>query len=214
MTYSDVTDYCGRVIYFATSSAQNVKDAMRDGHFGYIRSPGGGGPPMPGVPWCADSGCFGKGYPGDAGYIEWLKGMAGHLGTCSFATAPDVIGDAAATLERSLPWLPKIREIGYPAAFVGQDGLEELDVPWSEFDAFFIGGSTEWKLSEAARDLGVQARDRGKWVHMGRVNSRRRLFYADPFCDSVDGTYLCFGPKTNLPKLLGWLVALGETGTR
>jgi hypothetical protein len=24
-------------------------------------------------------------------------------------------------------------------------------------------------------------------------------------CHSVDGTYLTFGPDTNLPKLLGWL---------
>lgn len=24
-------------------------------------------------------------------------------------------------------------------------------------------------------------------------------------CDSVDGTYLTFGPDVNLPRLLGWL---------
>ena len=42
--------------------------------------------------------------------------------------------------------------------------------------------------------------------YMGRVNSNRRLVYADAIgCDSVDGTCLCFGPDTNLSKLLGWV---------
>jgi hypothetical protein len=27
-------------------------------------------------------------------------------------------------------------------------------------------------------------------------------------CDSVDGTYLTFGPRINLPKLLRWLAEL------
>jgi hypothetical protein len=41
---------------------------------------------------------------------------------------------------------------------------------------------------------------------MGRVNSLRRLRYAaDIGCDSVDGTYLAFGPDQNLPTLLTWI---------
>jgi hypothetical protein len=107
--------------------------------------------------------------------------------------------------------LPRIRVLGFPAALVAQDGLERLDVPWAAFDVLFIGGSTEWKLGEAARALVARAKARGKWVHMGRVNTRTRLRYADAIgCDSVDGTRLAFGPDDNLPRVLRWLGELDE----
>jgi hypothetical protein len=141
-----------------------------------------------GVTWCADNGCFSARFQ-EEHWWSFLEKNAKDAGRCSFATAPDVVGDAAATLERSAPWLQPIRDLGYPVALVGQDGLEDLTVPWDDFDAFFIGGSTDWKLSEAAADLVAEARERGKWVHMGRVNSKKRLQYADGIgCNSADGT--------------------------
>lgn len=172
---------------------------------GFIDTPAQGNIRPKGVIWCADNGCFGKGYPGDEKWLGWLATHADDAETCLFATAPDVVGDAPATLERSQPWLPKIRELGYPAALVAQDGLEHLDVPWDEFDVLFIGGSTEWKLGAAARHLIAQAKARGKHVHMGRVNSEKRYRYAASIgCDSADGTYLTFGPNKNLPDVLAW----------
>lgn len=160
---------------------------------------------VPAGSWfCADNGCFGSGYPGDAAWYAWLETLP--RDRCRFAVAPDVVGDAAATLVRSAPWLPRIRGLGIPAAFVAQDGLEDLVVPWDSFDVLFVGGSTRWKLSAAARGVVADAKARGKSVHMGRVNSFQRIAYARHIgCDSVDGTYLVFGPDTNLPKLLGWL---------
>lgn len=184
--------------------------AMKSRELGFIDTPAQGNKRPAGVIWCADNGCFGKGYPGDAAWLAWLTRNAADTGTCLFATAPDVVGDAIGTLRRSLPWLPSIRSLGYLAAFVAQDGLENLPapwaIPWGEFDVLFIGGSTEWKLGPAARELTREAKARGKKVHMGRVNSLRRFRYAEAIgCDSVDGTYLVFGPRTNLPKLLGWM---------
>jgi hypothetical protein len=39
----------------------------------------------------------------------------------------------------------------------------------------------------------MEARRRGVWTHMGRVNSERRLRYAALIgCQSADGTYLAF----------------------
>jgi hypothetical protein len=101
--------------------------------------------------------------------------------------------------------LSRIREIGYRAALVGQDGMEHLDVPWDEFDCLFVGGSTEWKLGAGAEILIREAKRRGKWVHIGRVNSRKRYLKFADLADSCDGTYLTFGPDVNLPKLLRWL---------
>lgn len=208
---------------------------MLYGTLGFIDTPAQRNIRHPGITWCADNGCFGKGYPGDAGWLEWLGQQEEDAETCLFATAPDVVGDATATLERSLPWLPTIRQLGFPAALVAQNGQENLKVPWDELDVLFLGGSleclpcgwvwpaevkpergqrcllcgdlmTEWKLGAAARVLAAEATAQGKHVHMGRVNSGKRYRYAKSIgCHSVDGTYLTFGPSKNLPKLLGWI---------
>jgi len=194
------------MIYLANPcSAAAVKEAMAAGQLGFIDTPAQRNIRPAGLIWCADNGCFGEGYPGDAKWFEWLEKHAHEAGNCLFATAPDIVGDAAGTLARSAPFLPRIRALGYPAALVAQDGLEALQVPWDTFDVLFIGGSTEWKLGAAARALTAEAKARGKWVHMGRVNSGKRYRYAHSIgCDSVDGTYLTFGPNKNLPKLLAW----------
>lgn len=161
----------------------------------------------PGWLWAADNGCFNeRTYVGDDAWFGWLERNADRADDCLFATAPDVVGDAQATLDRSLPWLPRIRALGYPAALVAQDGLEALDVPWDAFDVLFIGGSTEWKLDPEAASLALRARRHGKRVHMGRVNSRKRLRYAAAIgCDTADGTFLAFGPDVNVPKLAAWV---------
>ncbi|MDG4803681.1 hypothetical protein [Micromonospora sp. WMMD980] len=51
-------------------------------------------------------------------------------------------------------------------------------MPWHAIDALFIGGTTAWKLGPDAAHLAGQARRRGLWVHMGRVNSLWRLRHA------------------------------------
>lgn len=87
--------------------------------------------------------------------------------------------------------LERIRAIGYPVALVAQDGLEHQPVPWDDIDALFLGGTTTSKLSAAAADLTDEAHACGLHVHMGRVNSRRRLRHAAAIgCHSADGTQL------------------------
>ena len=179
---------------------------MTAGTIGYIDTPAQGNIRPAGVKWSADNGCFGKGYPGDERWMAWLAANSYAAADCVFATAPDVVGDAAATLQRSAPWLQAIRDLGYPAALVAQDGLENLDIPWATFDVLFIGGSTEWKLGASARKIVRDAKARDKRIHMGRVNSLRRYRYAAAIgCDSADGTFLIFGPDKNLGRLCGWI---------
>lgn len=201
--------------YFANPCGNATAAAMQAGLIGFIDTPAQGNKRPPGVEWCADNGCFGKGFPGEEAWFNWLTAQAVDAATCRFAVAPDVVGDAAATLARSAPWLPRIRALDFPAALVAQNGLEHLPVPWDTFDVLFIGGDTTWKLSRHARRLVAEAKARGKWVHMGRVNSEARLRYAQVIgCDSADGTYLTFGPDTNLPKLLSWLHRVAHVGMR
>ncbi len=193
--------------YFANPSTQAVRDAMSAGLLDCIVTPKQGNR-IPDSAWyCADNGAYGQGYPGDDAWWRWLSALPAER--CRFAVAPDVVADATATLERSAPWLPLIRSLGIPAAFVAQDGLEDLPVPWDTFDVLFIGGSTAWKVGPHARQLVTEARAHGKTVHMGRVNSWQRIQYADAIgCDSADGTYITFGPDVNLPTVLRWLARI------
>lgn len=192
-------------LYFVNPAGDAV-DYMVAGVLGYIDTPGQGNRRPPGVLWCADNGAFSNRWKADR-WWAFLERNAADVDTCVFAVAPDVVGDAAATIKRSRPWMPRMRALGYPVAFVAQDGQEDLPVPWSQFDALFIGGTTDWKLGPEAAELAREAKRRGKWVHMGRVNSRKRYLYARSLgCDSVDGTYLIYQPSVNLPKLLRWLM--------
>jgi hypothetical protein len=184
---------------------------MRAGLLGQIVTPAAGNRVLLGVDWCADNAVFADHYPGDEAYLAWLDSRRWAAHRCAFAVAPDVVGDAAATLRRSAPMLPRLREAGYPAALAAQNGLEHLSVPWNEFDVLFLGGDTDWKLGQQARRLSADAKAHGKWVHMGRVNSRRRLqIAAHVGCDSADGTYLAHAPDRNLPRLLDWLKELSD----
>ena len=158
---------------------------MTAGHLGMIATPAAGNAVLPGVTWMADNSVFADRYPGNEAYLAWLAARAQHRPECRLVVAPDVVGNAIETLKRSVPMFPVIRAAGYPVALAAQDGLQDLTVPWGQFDALFIGGSTEWKIGPQARELVSQAKQRRLWVHMGRVNSLRRLQYAtDIGCDS------------------------------
>jgi hypothetical protein len=194
-------------MYFANPTTQPVRDAMKAGLLGAIATPAQRNQITDMPVWCADNGCYGDGYPGGVGYLRWLAELQPHADRCAFATAPDVVADAEMTLIRSEPFLPVIRALGYHAAFVAQDGLENLAVPWDSFDVLFIGGSTGWKLGPQAARIASEALKRGKHVHMGRVNSLKRLRYAQSIgCTSADGTYVVYGPEVNLPTLLDWMI--------
>lgn len=69
-----------------------------------------------------------------------------------------------------------------------QDGITPDLIPWQYIRAVFIGGSTEFKMGKTARAVAKAARKRGKWVHVGRVNTPRRIdsWYHD--ADSFDGS--------------------------
>ena len=170
----------------------------------------GNRPDLEGSIWGADNGCFSAPHKFVLDeYLNWLGERSRWHERCLFATAPDVVGDAKATMAKSLPVLPQLREMGYRAALVAQDGLEDMEVPWDAFDCLFVGGSTAWKLGESAYRLAAEADRRGKWTHMGRVNSLRRLkACAVAGYDSADGTYVAFGPDINVLRVQAWMSTL------
>ncbi|MFC8532070.1 hypothetical protein [Nocardia sp. NPDC057227] len=197
------------MLYLANPNSEAARAAMTAGSLGCLDTPRQSQLPDT-VTWAADNGCFAAGTEFDIDrWFGWLERRAAHAPRCLFATAPDILADAAATITRSSHWLARIRDLGYLTALVAQDGLEHLDIPWRDFDVLFIGGTTSWKLGPAAADLIAEAQRRDRWVHMGRVNTRRRLRYAHALgVDSVDGTCLTYAPDVNLHRLLSWLAEI------
>lgn len=143
--------------------------------------------------WCADSGAF-KGNFSWPIYSTWLEKMRPHRHSCLFVTCPDKVADAAHTLQLHEQYASHIQELGYPVALVAQDGLELLDWP-DNYDVLFIGGTTDWKLSKEAEFCISVAQNIGKHVHVGRVNSQKRIsHFQELSVDSVDGTAIIFHP--------------------
>lgn len=162
--------------------------------YGLILTPRGGGTQVPaGVPWCADNGAFTGAFDWDR-FERFLTAMRPQAATCRFVAAPDVVGNACATLDRYRYYAWRIKALGYPVALVAQDGLESLRWP-PEYDALFVGGSTAWKLSDAALWCIARAKAAGKWVHVGRVNGAKRIrHFQIARVDSADGTHLTYNP--------------------
>lgn len=106
---------------------------------------------------------------------------------CRFVAVPDLVGSARRTLDLFNYWQPLLD--GWKLAYVCQDGQENVEIPFNRIDAIFIGGSTRWKESDAMKDCVKAAKSIGKWVHMGRVNSRDRFAAAEALgVDSIDGS--------------------------
>lgn len=156
--------------------------------------------------WAMDNGAF-SGFDVGA-FVRMLERFATYAG-CLFVTAPDVVGDAAATLELWPWWSTLIAGIGRRAAFVAQDGLVADRVPWERLSdgdgVLFIGGTTTFKDGPFVRTLCGMAKARGIWVHWGRVNTKRRYELALlAGADSIDGTGFSMYPDTNIPKVVEW----------
>ena len=163
-----------------------------------------------GVPWMADNGAF-TGFDefAAARFERMLDRLAGLPG-CRFVTCPDVVGEAGLTDLLFEEWAPAIAARRLPIAYVVQEHgceYEPRGVPWGPIDALFIGCATdEVKLSPGVAVLAREARARGKWVHWGRVNSRRRIRYAvsTGACDSFDGTCFSRWDRAHLADGLRW----------
>jgi hypothetical protein len=152
--------------------------------------------------WAMDNGAF-SGFD-EGAFVRMLERFDGIPG-CLFVTAPDVVADAAATLARWPFWARLIRGLGHRPALVAQDGLTPGRVPWEEMGALFIGGSTAYKEGPQAATLIGLAKARGIWVHVGRVNGRRRYeLMQRAGADSLDGTGFSMFPDTNIPKVDEW----------
>ena len=144
-----------------------------------------------GIWWCLDNGVFTHKFNLEK-WLEQIKSLIPNQSKCLFIVIPDVVGDSKKTLAQFMRYRQMIK--GFPVAFVSQDGIKNIDVPWDDFDCLFVGGTDEHKLGKEGGWIINEAKKHGKWVHIGRVNSPNRIlkFWQ---ADSWDGTHLGFMPS-------------------
>jgi len=93
-----------------------------------------------------------------------------------FIVLPDIVGAGAASLRRSLAWLPFLSGHTRLMLLPVQDGVDPADVvpQLGENVGLFVGGTTAWKLETLGYWGGV-ADKVGCYLHVGRVNTQRRI---------------------------------------
>lgn len=163
------------------------------GRIGWCFSPNNWKNPPFYIPYVLDNGVFTNWQP-DL-FMQTLKRTT-RLHRPLWIVVPDVVGDAEETVKMWNEWYERIEPFG-PLAFACQDGMNPESVPEKAF-CCFIGGTTRWKLKNAHRFKGVRP-----WLHIGRVNTYRRLRWAEDIgADSVDGTGFFRGDKNQLAGLI------------
>jgi len=107
-----------------------------------------------------------------------------------WVVVPDIVEGGTASLVFSLEWLPRVLESSRVALLAVQDGMAPDDVAHllGGRVGLFVGGSTDWK-ERTLPQWGRLARECGCYLHVGRVNSSRRIFLCSAAgADSFDGT--------------------------
>ena len=165
-----------------------------------------------GLIWGADNDAL-AGLDVDA-YLTMIDTIMQHdQTTLRFVTAPDAAtmtpAGPAVSWEGTLwlwrSWRTALLRRNLPLAIVLQDGATVDTIPWDEVRAVFLGGSTAWKESATAIALLSEAKRRGKWRHIGRINTQRRERLLWPHCESFDGGQYSTWPDTHIPPCLARL---------
>lgn len=154
--------------------------------------------------WAADNDSF-NGFNRDK-FLRMLDRIAVAAVPPKFVVVPDVVCNHAATGDLWVKWAGEFSSRKIPQAFVLQNGIEEhppeYAIPWGQIDAVFIGGDTAFKFSPWVREFTAFAKRARRWVHMGRVNSIRRMEYARAIgCDSCDGSGMARFPRSVLAPM-------------
>lgn len=156
-----------------------------------------------GYSFCIDNDAFSGKFTKE-GFTKILNLFSSHSRSCAFVSMPDVLGDSEATYDQFFVW-QKFMQILYPQykiAFVLQDNCYQIPVT---ADAYFLGGSTKYKMSQEAKKLVIDLKALNYYVHVGRVNSYKRFkYFYDLGVDSVDGTHVHYKPSVIIPEMTEW----------
>lgn len=115
---------------------------------------------------------------------------------------PDVVAGGRASFDLSIRWMRSVLDSTERGLLAVQDGMTPAEVVpiVGARVGIFVGGSTAWKIATMAEWARI-GRLAGAWVHVGRVNSARRIrMCALAGVRSFDGTSASRYAKT-LPLL-------------
>ena len=126
--------------------------------------------------YAIDNGAF-SGFPEKA-FRSLLERQKHARDRCRFVTCPDIVGNGRRTLEL---WQYRHRWLsGWPAALVLQNGIEDMEIPWRDCAAVFIGGVDPWKESQACGS-GPHCEDSG---NLGACREGEHLWTLETICRS------------------------------
>lgn len=148
--------------------------------------------PRDGLRFAIDNGawsCYQQKLPFDSdGFISLVEAFGS---AADFVVVPDLVGEGLLSLDFSLSWMDKLKgtrllllplQNGMKADDIGPVLLRYPGL------GLFLGGDTEWKLA-TMQGWGMVAHAFGRYYHVGRVNSRKRIRMCQHAgADSVDGT--------------------------
>lgn len=142
--------------------------------------------------WMLDNGAWSAHQHGkrldEAAFLRHLVAWGRHA---DMVVAPDIVAGGRESLTMSMRWHFACAYNCRRVLVAVQDGIEASDlddVPLGHRTGIFVGGTTAWKLA-TLRQWGELARRRGCWLHVGRVNSSRRIrMCQDAGAHSFDGT--------------------------
>lgn len=175
-----------------TGTVRNAR-ALNAAGWRWLVSPHGKiGPIRDGMRFALDNGAWTsheQGRPFDARRFEHALGLFGLA--ADWIVVPDIVMGGRDSLDFSRRWLPRMRA-RFPTQrllIAVQDGMTPCDLPEiSPTTGIFVGGSTDWKLG-TMQSWATFARSRGAYIHVGRVNTARRIaICAAAAVDSFDGS--------------------------
>lgn len=156
-----------------------------------------------GFPYALDNGAwtaFQQGRPfSEQDFVRALTRLGRDA---DWVVMPDVVAGGLASLELTLRWMRRVLDETERGLIAVQNGMAESDVAsfLGPRVGLFVGGSTEWKLETLPKWCALGSR-LGCWVHVGRVNTVRRIHLCGlAGATSFDGTSASRFSKT-VPKL-------------
>ena len=168
-------------------------------HLGRLITPHDGGSPSKHI-WAADNAAFSNW--NELSFLKMVEKIKKAENKPLFVAVPDVVCDSVKTRLLFDKYLPYLGEL--PLAYVLQNGVQVEDIPWELINAVFVGGDDYFKLRRhVILPLLQVAKQKKKHIHVGRVNSIRRISYCRGIgADSIDGTSCSRFPNTYIPVFL------------
>lgn len=175
-----------------TGTVRNLRELAQSGwrllaapdHLGRYRDP------VPPWRFGLDNGAWSARGGGTFDAAAFERSVDAIGGLADWIVLPDVVCGGPASLDLSLSWLPRLEHLGVLLLLPVQDGMEieQIRPLIGPQVGLFVGGSTAWKEATMATWAAL-AREQRAYVHVGRVNTRRRIaLCVSAGVDSFDGT--------------------------